>query len=96
MITELMVLYGIFSMLVIIVLMLYSVLQGIADTLDQRKEIFIKQIDWMNDVSDILFSSENKKSPIIIGDESPDIDHQKMFDDGIKLINELNEKKSKE
>ena len=94
MITELIVLYGIFGILVIISLLLLSVLKGIADTLEQKKEIYSKQLEWMNDIYDVIYTPDNQKSKLIIGDEEPNNQHQLMFEEGIKKLNEIKEKKS--
>lgn len=83
-------------LLVFIGLLLFSVLKGIGDTLDQRKEIFTKQLEWMNDINSLLFTgNDNKERPLIIGEENPNNEHQKMFEDGIEKINELSKEKSK-
>ena len=91
---EVMLMIGTIFMLVIISLLLLSVLKGIADTLDQRKEFFIKQAEWMNDIYNFIFDSDNigNKNKIIVGDEQPDVDHQAMFNEGLKEIEKLNQK----
>ena len=91
---EVMLMIGIVFMLLIISLLLLSVLKGIADTLDQRKEFFIKQAEWMNDIYNFIFDSDNigNKNKIIVGDEQPDVDHQAMFNEGLKEIEKLNQK----
>jgi hypothetical protein len=92
---EVMLMIGVVSMLVIISLLLLSVLKGIADTLDQRKEFFIKQSEWMNDIYNFIFDANNisKKNKVIIGEEQPEVDHQAMFIEGLKEIEKLNNKK---
>jgi len=91
---EVMLMIGTIFMLVIISLLLLSVLKGIADTLDQRKEFFIKQAEWMNDIYNFIFDNDNigNKNKIIVGDEQPDVDHQAMFNEGLKEIEKLNQK----
>jgi len=91
---EVMLMIGIVFMLMIISLLLLSVLKGIADTLDQRKEFFIKQAEWMNDIYSFMFDSDNigNKNKIIVGDEQPDVDHQAMFIEGLKELEKLNQK----
>lgn len=91
---EVMLMIGTLFMLLIISLLLLSVLKGIADTLDQRKEFFIKQAEWMNDIYNFIFDSDNigNKNKIIVGDEQPDVDHQAMFNEGLKEIEKLNQK----
>jgi len=91
---EVMLMIGTVFMLLIISLLLLSVLKGIADTLDQRKEFFIKQAEWMNDIYNFIFDSDNigNKNKIIVGDEQPDVDHQAMFNEGLKEIEKLNQK----
>ena len=91
---EVMLMIGIVFMLMIISLLLLSVLKGIADTLDQRKDFFIKQAEWMNDIYSFMFDSDNigNKNKIIVGDEQPDVDHQAMFIEGLKELEKLNQK----
>lgn len=86
---------SVIGLLVIIILLLFSVLKGIAGTMEQRKEIFAKQLEWMSDVYNVMYKLGDEKQAIRIGDETPDVDHQAMFEEGIKKIDELNKEKSK-
>ena len=97
MITEITLLYIIAGFLFVMMLLLISGLKGINEMIKQRNTIFAKQYEWMNDIYSLIYKTEDtmEKPPLIIGEEKPITDHQAMFEDGVKKINEINEKKSK-
>jgi len=90
--TELMALYIIIGILTVITLLLMSVLKGIAGTMDQRKEIFAKQIEWMNDIYNFIYKPIDEQDQIPAGNEIPETNYQQLFDEGAEKML----KKSKE
>jgi predicted PurR-regulated permease PerM len=97
---EIVLFIGILGMLIIISLMILSVLKGIADILDQRKDMFNKQSEWLGDIINILnrvFESENKL-PLELPEDIEEDDESKnsLFEKGLEALDEkINQEKSK-
>ena len=97
MVTEFTLLCVIAGFLLVISLLLLSVLKGIGETMDQRKDIFIKQYEWMQDIYNWIYKGEEDidKNSIVVGDEENTTKQQEMFEEGIKEIEKINKEKSK-
>ena len=81
--------------LVLITLLLLSVLKGIADILEQRKEMHIKHCEWINEIYDWIYQPKRDSGIRVEDEDENGINHSDMYREGIKEIENKNKEKSK-
>lgn len=69
------------------VILLISVLKGIASMLDQRREIFDKHQEWMNDIYDWVYAFKKEEEKMVIGDEESSTKQNEMYENAIQELN---------